>query len=166
MPRAYSDDLRSRVLTAVEAGAPPPAVAERFAVGLATVYRWRQQAVQDGRRSAKPMRGGPKPMIRDEVDATLKRLVAGGNHLTLAEYAAALAAETGVRGGPWTVCRALQRLGQTRQEEDPARGRAGPGRHRRGAAGVANHGRRGRAGAPGVHRRERRAHQPGTPLCP
>jgi transposase len=129
MPRAYSDDLRWRVLVAVEAGLPAQAVAERFAVGLATVYRWRRQAAQEGRRSAKPMQGGPKPVIRDEIRAALERLVEMDNHLTLAEYADALAAETGVRVKPWTVCRALQRLEQTRKKEDPARRRAGAGRH-------------------------------------
>ncbi len=130
MPRAYSEDLRGRVLSAVEAGLPVRAVAERFAVGLATAYRWRQQAVREGRRSAKPVRGGPKPVIRDEIEAALQRLVEADNHLTLAEYADALAAETGVPTKPWTVCRALQRLEQTRKKEDPARGRAGSSRHR------------------------------------
>ena len=36
MAGAYSTDLRSRVLAAVEAGEGPEAVAERFAVGRST----------------------------------------------------------------------------------------------------------------------------------
>jgi transposase len=40
MPGSYSTDLRERVLEAVEAGASPEAVAERFMVGRASVYRW------------------------------------------------------------------------------------------------------------------------------
>ena len=38
MPKAYSADLRERVLLAGEAGLSPAAVAQRFGVGLATVY--------------------------------------------------------------------------------------------------------------------------------
>ena len=40
MAGAYSTDLRSRVLAAVEAGESPEMVAERFVVGRSTVYRW------------------------------------------------------------------------------------------------------------------------------
>ena len=60
MAGAYSTDLRSRVLAAVETGESPDAAARRFAVGRSTAYRWvagagrraaRSQA--DGRRSAR-----------------------------------------------------------------------------------------------------------------
>jgi transposase len=44
MPNPYSADLRERVLLADEAGLPPAVVAQRFGVGLATVYLWRWQA--------------------------------------------------------------------------------------------------------------------------
>ena len=40
MAGAYSTDLRSRVLAAVEAGESPDAAARRFAMGRSTVYRW------------------------------------------------------------------------------------------------------------------------------
>ena len=39
MAGAYSTDLRSRVLAAVEAGESPDAAARRFAVGRSTAYR-------------------------------------------------------------------------------------------------------------------------------
>ena len=64
MPRAYSADLRERVLLAGEAGLLPAAVAQRFGVGLATVYLWRQQARTEGRRCAKPHGGGRGGSIR------------------------------------------------------------------------------------------------------
>ena len=38
--KAYSLDLRTRVIAAVEAGTPLVGAAERFAVGVATVRRW------------------------------------------------------------------------------------------------------------------------------
>ena len=45
----------------------------------------------EGRLEAGPMRGGPRPMIRDETEAALKHLVKDTNRLTLAEYRGAMA---------------------------------------------------------------------------
>ena len=113
MPESYSTDLRERVLVAVEAGEPADAVAERFLVGRSSVYRWTAAARDEGRRAPKPIGGGPKPIIRDEIEAVLCRLLAANNHLTLIECRDQLAAETGVRVNPWTIGRALRRLDWT-----------------------------------------------------
>ena len=113
MPGAYSTDLRERVLVAVEAGEPADAVAEEFMVGRSSVYRWIAAARDEGRRAAKPIGGGPKPIIRDEIEATLCRLLKENNHLTLVECRDRLAEETGVRVNPWTIGRALRRLDWT-----------------------------------------------------
>jgi transposase len=64
------------------------------------------------------MRGGPRPMIRDETEAALKDMVKSDNHLTLAEYRDRLADRTEIRVHPWTVGRALRRLGLTRKKLD------------------------------------------------
>lgn len=113
MAGAYSTDLRERVLVAVEAGESPEEVAEQFMVGRATVYRWVAAARDEGRRAPKPMIGGPKPIIRDEIEAALLGILEGSNHLTLTECRDRLAAKTGVRVDPWTVGRALRRLDWT-----------------------------------------------------
>ena len=153
MPRPYSADLRRRVAAAaLDGGQSREAVAARFAVGRSTVYRWIEVAQSEGRLEAKPMRGGPRPAIRDDGEATLRRLVAADNHLSLAEYRDRLAEEIGVRVDPWTVGRALRRLGFTRKKEALARHRAGRGRGRPSPGGVAARHRRDRAGAPGVPR--------------
>lgn len=87
MPRPYSGDLRRRVVTAtLDSGQPRTTVARRFAVGRSTVYRWVKTARAEGRLEAKPMHGGPKPAIRAEGEAALRRLVEADNHLSLAEY--------------------------------------------------------------------------------
>ena len=52
MAGAYSTDLRSRVLAAVEAGESPDAAARRFAVGRSTAYRWVAAARDEGRRDS------------------------------------------------------------------------------------------------------------------
>jgi transposase len=101
------------VLVAVEAGEPADAAAERFLVGRSSVYRWLAAARDEGRRAPKPIGGGPQPIIRDEIEAVLRRLLDENNHLTLEECRDRLAAETGVRVTPWTVGRALRRLDWT-----------------------------------------------------
>ena len=113
MAGAYSTDLRSRVLAAVEAGESPEAAARRFAVGRSTAYRWVTAARDEGRREAKPMGCGPEPAITGVAEAALRRMLAGTNHLTLAECRDRLAERTGVRVHPWTVGRALRRMGWT-----------------------------------------------------
>ena len=113
MAGAYSADLRSRVLAAVEAGESPEAAARRFAVGRSTAYRWVVAVRDEGRREAKPMGGGPEPAITGVAEAALRRMLAGTNHLTLAECRDRLAERTGVRVHPWTVGRALRRMGWT-----------------------------------------------------
>lgn len=134
MPKSYSGDLRRRVVAAVEGGQSREAVARRFAVGRSSVYRWVETARGEGRLEAKPMQGGPKPVIREDAEAALRRLVLASNHLTLAEYRDRLADETGVRVHPWTLGRAMRRLGLTRRKEDLARRRAGRGRDLGGAS--------------------------------
>jgi transposase len=114
MARAYSRDLRERVLVAVEAGEGVEAAADRFAVGRSTAYRWVTAAREEGRRAAKRQGGGPQPVISGAVEAALLRVLREDNHLTLAEWCRdRLAAQAGVRVHLWTVGRALRRLGWT-----------------------------------------------------
>jgi transposase len=84
-----------------------------FWLGRLSVYRWIAAARDEGRRSPKRLGGGPKPIIRDETEAVLRRLLEANNHLTLTECRDQLAAETGVRVNPWTIGRALRRLDWT-----------------------------------------------------
>ena len=113
MPGSYSTDLRERVLVAIEAGEPADVVAEAFMIGRSSVYRWIAAARDEGRRVAKPIGGGPRPIIRDAIEATLCRLLEENNHLTLVECRDRLAEETGVRVDPCTVGRTLRRLDWT-----------------------------------------------------
>ena len=168
MPGSYSTDLRERVLVAVEAGEPVDAAAERFLVGRSSVYRW-IAASREGRRAPKRLGGGPKPIIYGEIEMALRRLLEADNHLTLAECRDRLAEETGVRVAPWTIGRAAA-AGLDVKETQPQRSRTGPRGRRAGACELADRSScwdwRDRAGATGVHRRERRADQHGPPLWP
>lgn len=115
MSRAYSSDLRERVLRACEGGGETQAlIAQRFAVSEATVSSWRKQAREDGRRAAKRHAGGRVMLAGDlpVLDA-----VAGDRcDAYLAEYAALVEERTGRRHSLPALCRALQRLGWRRKK--------------------------------------------------
>ena len=122
MPRAYSADLRERVLVAWERRDGTQAeIARRFSLALSTVENWLRQARVDGRRTAKPRAGGVPPRLDAEALAVLRALVLEDNAATLQEYADRLAARTGVRVSSPVLCRALQRLGLPRKKRHSAR---------------------------------------------
>lgn len=87
MVRAYSLDLRERVVARVAAGESCRAVAALFDVSVASVVKWSQRKRQTGSAAARPM-GGNRPYIlsgqRDWLlarlaetpDVTLRALVA------------------------------------------------------------------------------------------
>src|SRR4051794_28489758 len=131
MPKPYSADLRERVLLADEAGLPPAIVAQRFGVGQATVYLWRQQARAAGRRCAKPHGGGRARGIDAAGEAILRALVAEHNDGTLDEYREQLAERTG--GVPGTPARpgpaARARRVGARKKNPPAPDQRDPRTH-------------------------------------
>ena len=115
MSRAYSSDLRQRVLRACEAGGETQSlIARRFEVSEATVSSWRKQAREEGRHEAKDHAGGRVMLAGDlpELDA----VVAEHTDAPLAEYARWLEERTGRRHSLPALCRALQRLGWRRKK--------------------------------------------------
>src|SRR3954469_6159061 len=116
MPKPYSADLRERVLLAGEAGLLPAMIAQRFGVGLATVYLWGQQARGEGRRCAKPHGGGRTRGIDPAGEAILQAMGAERNDRTLDEYREQLAERGGPKVSRPTLCRALRRLGLRRKK--------------------------------------------------
>lgn len=108
--RAYSMDLRVRVLADCDAGMNTAAVAAKYAVSPAWVRRLKQ------RRAAglgiQPLRGrpGPKPSLTqgDQADR-LRQLARTQPDLSAQEYRDRL----GLGCHPTTVWRALRRLGLT-----------------------------------------------------
>src|SRR3954447_13971647 len=83
MPRAYSIDLRERVLAACEAGEGSQArIAERYRVGERTLSGWLKAAREEGRRAPKPLGRRPKARgrtgARAGAPAARRRPEAGG----------------------------------------------------------------------------------------
>ena len=57
MARAFSSDLRERVVGEIEEGATRREAAERFGVSVASAVRWHQMWRNDGTIEAKPSGG-------------------------------------------------------------------------------------------------------------
>jgi transposase len=72
MARAFSLDLRERVVAAVSRGLSCRAVAVRFDVSVASVVKWAQRARATGSPAARPM-GGKRPPITLSIEAKLRR---------------------------------------------------------------------------------------------
>jgi transposase len=132
MPRAYSADLRERVLADCEAGLGRAVAARRYRLGERTVYRWLAEARAEGRRHARPHAGGPRPVVAGTEDV-LHELATGPatRDATLAEQVELYKARTGRKLSPSTLCRAFRRLRLTRIKDPWAppsrtRRRSGP----------------------------------------
>ena len=95
MARAYSRDLRERVVRAVEGGLSRRRAASRFGVGIATAIKWVAVWRTEGRLVAKPMGGDHNPRLKGERDWLLERIALVPD-LTLEEIRAELA----TRGKP------------------------------------------------------------------
>src|SRR5262249_2301772 len=68
MPKAYSGDLRVRVIEMVQAGASRREAAEEFSVAASTAVKWLQRWEDSGSGEAKPRGGSVSPL---EVHATV-----------------------------------------------------------------------------------------------
>jgi transposase len=128
--RAYSMDLRVRVLAACDAGDGTAEVAEAFAVSPAWVRRLKQRRREAGEIGPRaPARPGPALAPHADRLLAMAREWPGR---TAAEYRDRL----GVRVSVLTVWRMLRRLGLT-HKKSPAGGRAGPAGGGRATGGVA-----------------------------
>src|SRR5258706_2898311 len=74
MPKAYSCDLRERVITAVETGASRREAAERFEVSVAWAVKWLQRWCEERSAASKPRGGSISPL--EEFAAEILDLIA------------------------------------------------------------------------------------------
>src|SRR5438067_9308378 len=118
--RAYSVDLRERVVGAVEAGAPQTVAARTFGVGRATVRRWLDRQQRTG-GLAPSRRPGAAPAIGPDEAPALRDQVAAAPDATLAEHCEAWAGARGVRLSVSAMHRTLRRLGITRKKSRSGR---------------------------------------------
>ena len=114
--KAISPDLRQRIFDARRAGEPTAAVAARFAVSPAFVRRLMQRHRRTGSLAPTAQRHGPRPALAGR-EADLRAAVRQTPDARPAE----LRDRLGLPVTPWTVWRALRRLGLTFKKKSSGR---------------------------------------------
>jgi transposase len=129
MAKPLSEDLRRRVVVAIEGGATIPEAADHCGVSISSVVRFLRLHRETGSvRSAKF--GGYKEFALVAHEDLVRQLVAEQPDITLAEFEARLAKKK-ITVGKSSISRFLHHLKLTFKKK-PSGGRAGPpGRGRR-----------------------------------
>jgi transposase len=109
MTRPYSDDLRERVVGAVDTGESCRAVAARFEVAVSSVVKWSQRYRRTGSVSPGQIGGHRRPVLEPYRDFIVQR-IAQEPHVTLHRLKDELAAH-GIRVSHNTVWMFLRREG-------------------------------------------------------
>jgi transposase len=109
MARTLSEDLRGRVIAAVEGGASRRAAAERFGIGVATAIRWMRVFRATGTISAQPKGGDLRSHRIEAFRDAVSRAIEVQKDITLAELVALLRREHGASFAISTVHRHLVR---------------------------------------------------------
>jgi transposase len=110
MGRPYSQDLRTRIVAAVEAGTSRNKVAKQFAVSVSCVVKLMQRFQRTG--TVTPAPRGKKPYALAEHEVTVRELVAARPDLTIDELHQALG-EHGIQVGRSSVNRFLHKCNLT-----------------------------------------------------
>jgi transposase len=127
MARAYSLDLRERVVAGVAAGESCRAVAQMFKVSVASVVKWSQRYRATGSAAAKRMGGRPGLLLAPQRDWLVGRLAAAPD-LTLRALVAELQ-EQGIAASYGSVWRVVHAAGIS-FKKNTVRHRAGSARRR------------------------------------
>jgi transposase len=108
--KAYSKDLRLRVLAAVDRGMPRAQVAKTFGVSVSTIKRYQKLRNETGDVQPKPIPGPParkRALLEEELPAQVRL----NPDLTLEEHSELFEETHGVEVSSATVSRALKHLG-------------------------------------------------------
>ncbi len=120
MARTLSQDLRDRVVVAIDGGMSCREAAAHFGVSASSAIRWRRMALEHGQAVAKP-RGGDRHSGKIEAHGDFIRgLIAEQGDMTLFEVQARLI-ERGTSVGIGTVHRFFVRHAITRKKRPGTR---------------------------------------------
>jgi transposase len=113
--KAYSEDLRRKIVDAIGRGMPKAEAARTFGVGISTVKRYVAKA-----RRGEPLEPGKAPGKRPKIDERAKKLLEDDLEerpfATLRERCDYVRAVSGVSVSRSTMCRAIARIGSTRKK--------------------------------------------------
>ena len=130
MPKAYSTDMRARVIARVESGASRREAAEHYEISPSVAIIWVKCFQETGRCAAKP-RGGSTSPLEDHADFLLG-LIEKQPDMTLDEVVCAMRRQR-IAGSRTSIWRFFKRHKITFKKK-PARGGAGTRRRGAGAA--------------------------------
>ena len=115
--KAYSEDLRRKIVDALGRGMPKAEAARTCGVGISTVKRYATKA-----QRGEPLEPGKAPGKRPKMDERASKLLEEDLRerpfATLKERCDYVRAVSGVSVSRSTMCRAIARIGSTRKEGD------------------------------------------------
>ena len=113
--KAYSKDLRLKIVDAIQRGMPKAEAARTFGVGISTVKRYATKA-QRG-EPLDPVRApGKRPKMDERVSKLLEEDLEERAFVTLRQRCDYVEAISGVSVSRSTMCRAIARIGSTRKK--------------------------------------------------
>ncbi len=125
--RAYSMDLRERVVAAVDRGMTQEQAAAIFGMSVTTVGRYLARRRDTGSLAPSAQRHGPRPEKKQRLHAWLPARLQVAADATLAEHAAAFTAEHDMAVSLATMSRAIASL----PADEPGQAVTPRGRRRR-----------------------------------
>jgi transposase len=118
MMKAYSKDLREKIVEAIaQRGMPKTEAARAFGVGISTVKRYMSKA-QRGESLEPGKAPGRAPKIGERERKLLEEDLKERPFARLSERCDYLQAVSGIGVSRSTVCRAIERMEQTRKKGD------------------------------------------------
>src|SRR5216117_1553119 len=118
--KAYSQDLRERILRALDQGKPRTEITRLFGVSESTLKRYVRQRREKGHVQPKPIPGRP-PTKRAPLEAKLQPQLESQPDATLQEHCDTWQAQEGIKVSISTMSRAIQHLRWTRKKSSPSR---------------------------------------------
>lgn len=109
MGRPIDEDLRARVIAAIEAGSSARAAAARFGVGVATATRWHSRWRETGSYSSLPQGAVGRGSRLDEHEDYIAELIKNEPDIRLAELRKRLQKERNVSISMSALSRFLRR---------------------------------------------------------
>lgn len=113
--KAYSADLRERVLRAADQGIPQQEIVRTLGVSLATIGRYLKQRRETGHMRPKAIPGRPSKKI-EPLRAGLGAQLLTFPDATLEQHAHYWQQRQGIPVSRWSVGRAIKRMGWTRKK--------------------------------------------------
>jgi transposase len=113
--KAYSKDLRQKIVDAIQRGLPKAEAARTFGVGISTLKRYATKA-QRGEPLEPAKAPGKRPKMDERVRKLLEEDLEERPFVTLRQRCDYVEAISGISVSRSTMCRAIARIGSTRKK--------------------------------------------------